>query len=1431
MKRLVATLLTMLFIVVCTHAQHLKSGQIDPGTSGSNFRISDWVEGSEWSEDDNFYISRVKPKARFINKNTQINQEFTPWWEWDYDAPYSHDKDYSHYSKKILNWIPYGFSYSYSELSPFEIMPNGIYNSEVFSMWQYISTWGTWSDHFMRMPGNFADVAHKNGVAVATQSTTAYGADMSTNGWGDAYVELGGTEESRNKVLAYLDYYGIDGIGYNSEFAGGYDAHGVKEIVELNAAISKHFAEKYTGDMKSFSAEIIWYDGVTVAGSPRFDSGVSELTEVFFGSADKKTSSFFLNYNWNANYTNNNDEYLPPTLQYAAEKLHRNPFDVYASVNLQGLEPKLTGKGEINGRWQYLTEKAVSIGIWSGHDCNAFWEDRYDQGSTPAQIQHTYQKLLEHWFTNSYYNPIYAIDDNLVINESLANTLDTEFFGMSKFVAAQSTLSWDLSQEAFVSYFNMGNGTFFNWNGERQHNAEWFNIGIQDYLPTWRWWWAKKAMGRSTQDIPGGMTALIDWNDAWFGGSSLRIIGSEPGSSILHLFKTKYEVQNGDIVTVRYKLNKGNAECSLLLGLGEKCDKWNTENPYTLLEADNTTYGTWMEKQFVISNSDELALIALQFNDAENLDINIGEISIKRGTYTAPDVPTITRSRILASHQKGIDAKVIFDMNSATGNKQGHYNIDHNVSFYNIYAQVTYGDGSKQTTLMGSTTSWAAVFFSAPLNTILAQAVGAQLQIGVQAVGVDMATLSEIVWSDKMEIMLSGEESSYEYNNDINISSAYITDGTTFTIGYEDPMHPAAQEWYISGPYFNDKIEQPITIAVAQNTTSFEATASVASTSVDVNALPAGYYNVYVTEADGTERTLTTIIHVYDNTNVATPVIEKFVALDTDGESESISAVSGETASQFIIDDYKDNNFIMVAEDGCESNLKESDSTLPGAGIKVQSNDVLRMHYVANANAQNNVSKAVDLRQQSLSIVAKDAGIEQIDETEVSGSGWETVTTINSDLNFTIAFWIKISNIDYKAWLLSIRNDKDPWPNSLWGWLWHELDHEGNMTSMTIRSANDDAYIYNYAENGNSNFQFEEDVWYHLAYVFEQEKLYEIDYYGEYFEAENEYTLYVNGIPLTTVSSSEPKNIGWCDFDSDATIAVGGIAGKGRFAGFDGVIDNFQLYNVALDQEGVIKSMGEIKAPNEVEGLVGFWDFEDEYNNGYANAIKAYPNARLQHYYISSLGNSVIPELHETAGYLGFTEEKGYTLTPQATYTINGGVTSTIVADNNMHNNIEVEGTPSSDVANKQATTKDDGKIYGYADLNFPDPGLNTYKIYTVKLNLNNIVGEDEAEYKYVYVANIEGRIQANIVGTEAGNYIQGIYPNPFEESFYLQPQKAGTYDIRLLDLEGKEVVHTRADVAEGQTIEVKADVASGVYIAIVAMGDEIVASTKIVKK
>ena len=133
-------------------AQYMKDGYVSYGKDGNYgnvFRVSSYT-----NDDENFFISRVKPKARFTDKSTQVNQDFVNWWNW------TDGTDAAKVSRKIAMWTPIGFGHSAKAAeSPFMAMPNGIYNSEVFSMWQYISHWGLWSEYFMCMPGNFADVA------------------------------------------------------------------------------------------------------------------------------------------------------------------------------------------------------------------------------------------------------------------------------------------------------------------------------------------------------------------------------------------------------------------------------------------------------------------------------------------------------------------------------------------------------------------------------------------------------------------------------------------------------------------------------------------------------------------------------------------------------------------------------------------------------------------------------------------------------------------------------------------------------------------------------------------------------------------------------------------------------------------------------------------------------------------------------------------------------------------------------------------------------------------------------------------------------------------------------------------------------------------------------------------------------------------------
>ena len=161
------------------NAQYLKSGQIEVGNTGAKFRISDWnTEGGvgKYTDDDNFFISRVKPRARFYNPATQVNKNLKPWWTFKKPSGSTTAEYGVGYSKKLLMWTPIGSRDGVN--SPYTIIPDGLYNEEMFTMWQYVTTWGAWNCAFMRVPGNFVDVAHKNGVAVTTQASSSYGSRL-----------------------------------------------------------------------------------------------------------------------------------------------------------------------------------------------------------------------------------------------------------------------------------------------------------------------------------------------------------------------------------------------------------------------------------------------------------------------------------------------------------------------------------------------------------------------------------------------------------------------------------------------------------------------------------------------------------------------------------------------------------------------------------------------------------------------------------------------------------------------------------------------------------------------------------------------------------------------------------------------------------------------------------------------------------------------------------------------------------------------------------------------------------------------------------------------------------------------------------------------------------------------------------------------------
>ena len=811
--------------LICTaatqvSAQTLQKDYIDWGESGYNFgtRLQSWQPGEKWTDDDNFFIARQRPHKRFRNEATQVNPLLTE------------DVD-----KKLIFWVPINREET-------NALPDGVFDSEVFNFWAYVTHYGDWSARFLRIPGNFLDVAHKNGVPVSAQASIPWG--YISDDWAAGLKSL--IEAGADKLADYMHLYGYDGVGYNSEFYA--DASLPLGLAEMHAALVKNL----NGRGHLPEVENIWYDGTNETGAISFDMGLGEHNDDLWGYGDSIKSHLFWNYNWNR------PSMLEPSLKHA-QSLGRSPLDIYCGINMQGREPKT---GEI---WMLLNDYPFSIGLWGAHSKDMFFESRAEKGPDPLRAQRSYLQRLERWFTGGSRNPLNTPE----LNNSLRFGADiTDFPGMSKMMSARSALKWDLSEEPFISNFNLGNGRFFNFAGERQNSLEWYNIGIQDYMPTWMWWWSKWFMHRTADAVPStDMDAEFTWDDAWLGGSALRIHGSSE-RQYLHLFKTEFEIREGDRLQVRYKLRQGSGRAAVVLSAkGSESEAFAAQ---TFL--DGQTKGVWHTRTYTFGRQipvpeTELAMVALEFEEAADIDLLLGEFSIIRGDETAacPATPVIEKGEIMASGAYGADAKLIWNMtNSVEG--RTCYNQDVNTSMFRLWAR----QEGKEPVMMGMTTSWAGMMFSIPVDYTAEAAV----QLGVSALSLDQTAESEIAWSEPLDVL-----GAYRISDKVFVSEPYVTAGRPFCVAYDDPRHQQG-DWTVTDSEGNH-------VAEAEGTLSIDFP----------EGLAAGVYsltlNGMTNSADTlamTDRTFPDFIQVMDPGQGDLPRIKRLTA---DGKEDELTADAG----------------------------------------------------------------------------------------------------------------------------------------------------------------------------------------------------------------------------------------------------------------------------------------------------------------------------------------------------------------------------------------------------------------------------------------------------------------------------------------------------------------------------------------------------------
>ena len=1122
MKR---TSLFLLFVLLCAvlPAQSLKDGYISWGLGSPDFlnNVNTWTSSYKLNDDDHFFVARIKPKARFRNTATQVKTTLTE----------ANDK-------RLLCWLPW----EDSNMRGFNAnaLPTGTYDTEIFSMWSYVDHWGDWNAPLGRVPAALTDVAHKNGVAVSGVAGIPNASIVSSdyNSWYNNVSEAYGA-----KAAPMLFYYGNSGLGYNSEYTGGTQS-GQQRVIAFHKRLIKEL--KALGEP---NAENIWYDGVNDNGSNTFDSALSGYSGLY-GTEAEPVFSVFGNYN---SMTATRQQ----TVVSNAANFGRSSLYYYSGLNMQGGDPSTN--------WSVIKDYATSIGLWGAHTSNMFFQYRFANGAAPATQQRSYLLSTERWFGGGTRNPVNHTVATSNVSYSPNNTSSP---GMCSMMSARSTLQWNLSEEPFVTFFNLGNGTFLNYKGERAHNDEWANVGIQDYLPTWRYWFHTSWLGRTTSGTNTGLDAQFVWDDAYMGGSCLEITGST-SDAFLHLFKTKFALQTGDKITLRYKLMSGAANIDLC------ASTVGNENTYlsasAVTTADHFDQDRWVEKTFTVGEGDlltlagkEMAVIALRFRSADAIKLYLGELSIVRNTSPTPAAPVSLTSSVLYDGATGSDVKLIWDMPGKKALPTTTFNLDVNTSLFRVWAQVD----SQEPRLMGLTTSWAALLYRAPN-------VGTKVRYGVSALSTDFESESAITWTDWKTLSTF----THTYSDDIQIDKTTIKPNEEFTISYTDARHESAT-WSIRNQ-------------------SGTAVASGSGTSITTSISETGLYNVVIqgtTHKNGATQTgqTTTYAAYVTISPEATGAVPQVKTLTVNGQTDHID-----------INVNEDVNLAFTARnsDGATSRGIELESKFFGAkltdfGIKGGTSTS------AAATSSNTSSFSVSYWVKLNKLVDRQGYLKIVNPTS---SAWPRNNwgTVYADVYNTETF-----------------------PPYFY-FTWQTGTQSSYQASGSNQTKNGGIFL---CYTGTSQPQLLEGQWTHICVTIDWANASYYTYGGTSTRTTRttgwsmKPKLYVNGVRLypdvvkignveqtrnfksSASNDTYDRYNGLCAPETSEYLFVGG---PDRIGPIDGIVDHFAIWNKALTPAEVVASMSDFTSVPS--GLVGLYTFDNDINSDgtYSPAMGSGPKVGL----------------------------------------------------------------------------------------------------------------------------------------------------------------------------------------------------------------------------
>lgn len=494
-----------------------------------------------------------------------------------------------------------------------------------FNYWQYIDIlvwWGGSAAEGVIIPPSapVVDAAHKNGVQVYGNIFFPPGAFGGQSSWVREMLKVENGEYPYAKKLAEIaNYFGFDGWFINEETY----ASSKEEWAGFAKTFNKYKAHAYMG--------LQWYDAST------------SISGTLFEGKDK-FSSMFLNYGSASSSTisSNNDR---------VRGWDMNPFE----VNYYGLE--IGGQGFYHSReFKALFSKDRnngSVALFCPEEKT--WKDQTKRGDlTPYQQMEEFYNTAGRFWVN--------IDHDVTSTSAYD---DSSWPGMSVGVAARSTIL----EFPFVTNFNTGMGKKRYVKGTAKGTGDWYHRGIQDILPTWRWW----VEGDNKTVVP-----KFNWDDSYNSGACLMLTGSLNAnvSNNVRLYKTKLAVQGTENASVVVKGNTQGYKCYLGLAFSED------NNAFTYIELKDFATGDWkkIDLPLVDYAGKTISMISVKMeasSSVSNLDLKLGQLFVGNAIGACGEVSNVRiiddkgQDKTILGDQNG-DARVVWD--SATGDVD-HYNI------------------------------------------------------------------------------------------------------------------------------------------------------------------------------------------------------------------------------------------------------------------------------------------------------------------------------------------------------------------------------------------------------------------------------------------------------------------------------------------------------------------------------------------------------------------------------------------------------------------------------------------------------------------------------------------------------------------------------------------------------------------------------------